>query len=389
MRLSQIISIGVALFAMFFGAGNVVFPLDLGRVVGDQVGYAIAGLFLSGALIPIIGVFAGILFEGNYRALFHMIGAVPGEILIAICMLTIGPVGAIPRTLTLAHAGFAWYFPAFPLWLFTILAGAMILYFTFNKGGVVDAIGRFLAPIKIVLLVSIIVAGLLFSPSVQAVDMSAATSFWRGFFEGYGTLDLLVALFFAKLIFAGLDRQTIHSRALMVGLLQAGTIGAILLGVVYAGFMLTSAFHSSQVEFVGREKLIFALGDFLLGRLGILASVAVAVACLTTAIALTAVFADYVSGDLLRGKISYKATVTVSVAVICAFANLGFNGVMCIICPIAELCYPTLIMLALVGIAHKLFGFEQIKLPVYTTFAATVVWTLFHWWGAAAVVTAL
>jgi branched-chain amino acid:cation transporter, LIVCS family len=372
MKLSQIISIGIALFAMFFGAGNVVFPLDLGRVMGDQVIYALAGLFLSGVLMPIIGVFAGVLFEGNYRALFHKIGRIPGELLIGVCMLTIGPLGAIPRTLTLAHAGFAWYFPGFKLWMFTLIAGIIILYFTLNKGGVVDAIGKFLAPIKITLLLTIIGAGILMAPSLQHVDISASEGFWRGLFEGYGTLDLMVALFFARLIFAGLDRQTIHSRSLMVGLLQAGAIGAVLLGLVYAGFMLTSAFRGSQIMDVGREQLVFALGDLVLGRLGIIASIAVAVACLTTAIALTAVFADYVSSDLFGNKISYKATVTVSVFTICALANLGFEGVMQIIVPVAILCYPALIVLAVAGILNKTFGFDHIKLPVYLTFAGTV-----------------
>lgn len=372
MKLSQIISIGVALFAMFFGAGNVVFPLDLGRVMGDQVIYALIGLFLSGVLMPIIGVFAGVLFEGNYRALFHKIGRIPGELLIGVCMLTIGPLGAIPRTLTLAHAGFAWYFPSFELWMFTLIAGIIILYFTLNKGGVVDAIGKLLAPIKISLLLTIIVAGILMAPSLEHVDISASEGFWRGLFEGYGTLDLMVALFFARLIFAGLDRQTIHSRSLMVGLLQAGAIGAILLGLVYAGFMLTSAFRGAQIMDIGREQLVFALGDLVLGRLGIIASIAVAVACLTTAIALTAVFADYVSSDLFGNKISYKATVTVSVITICALANLGFEGVMQIIVPVAILCYPALIVLAVAGILNKTFGFDHIKVPVYMTFAGTV-----------------
>jgi len=372
MKFSQILSIGVALFAMFFGAGNVVFPLDLGREMGDQVIAALIGLFLSGVLMPIIGVFAGVLFEGNYRALFHKIGRVPGELLIGVCMLTLGPLGAIPRTLTLAHAGFAWYFPGFELWMFTVLAGIIILYFTLNKGGVVDAIGKLLAPIKITLLLTIIVAGVVMAPSLEHVDVSAAESFWKGLFEGYGTLDLMAALFFARLIFVGLDRKTIHSRSLMIGLLQAGAIGAVLLGVVYGGFMLTSAFHGMQMVDISREKLVFALGDLVLGRLGIVASIAVAVACLTTAIALTAVFADYVSADLFGNKVSYKATVTMSVITICALANLGFEGVMQIIVPVAILCYPALIVLAVAGILNKLFGFEHVKIPVYVTFAGTV-----------------
>jgi LIVCS family branched-chain amino acid:cation transporter len=374
MKIQQIFSIGVALFAMFFGAGNVVFPLDLGRTLGDNVWPAVFGLFLSGVLMPVIGVFAGVLFEGDYRAFFARIGAIPGELLTLVCMLTIGPIGATPRTLTLSHSGFAWYFPGLPLWLFTIIAGVIILALTLHKGRVLAIIGKFLAPIKIILLSLIIFAGFFATPMVPHTNFSSSESFWMGLFEGYGTLDLLVAIFLAKIIFAGLDKSLFDNRRkLLFDLFKAGCVGAFLLGIIYAGFMLTSSYHGLSVAAVSRDQLIFALGDFLLGRFGILASITVAVACMTTAIALTAVFADYVSTDLFKGKVSYKVAVIGSVFVVCCIANLGFEGIMKhFIVPVAFMCYPALIMLAVLNIAYKLFNFKPVKIPVFLTFVITV-----------------
>jgi LIVCS family branched-chain amino acid:cation transporter len=374
MTTKQIVSLGIALFAMFFGAGNVVFPLDLGRVMGDSVPFALLGIFLSGVLMPLIGVIACVLFEGNYKEFFRRIGYIPGELLALVCMVTIGSLGAIPRTITLSHASFSWYFPALPLWAFTILAGILVLFFTLREGKIVDVIGKYLGPIKIFLLTAVIISGFFTSSELIHTDFTALQSFTMGLFEGYGTLDLLGAVFFAKLIILSVGKEaTRNKKVFITGLLKAGAIGAGLLGVIYSGFMITSALHGSQVAIVGRDQLIFALGDFLLGRLGILVSFTVAIACLTTAIALTAVFSDYVSNDLFRGKLSYKAAVIINVFITCAFANLGFEGVMKVIVPIAFICYPAMIVLCLVNIAYKTVGFKPVKIPVYATLAFTTL----------------
>ncbi len=374
MTTKQIVSLGIALFAMFFGAGNVVFPLDLGRVMGDSIPFALLGLFLSGVLMPLIGVFSGVFFEGDYKAFFGRIGRIPGEILALVCMITIGSIGATPRTITLSYAAFSWYFPNLPLWLFTICAALIVLFFTLREGKVVEIIGKYLGPIKIALLTSVIISGFFVPSELIHTDFGSWQSFKIGLFEGYGTLDLLGAIFFAKLIILSVNKSSYsNKKAFIKDLLKAGAIGAVLLGVVYSGFMITSALHGSQIPVVGRKDLIFALGDFLLGRLGILVSFTVAIACLTTAIALTAVFSDYLSNDLFRGKISYKTAVKLSVLVSWAFANLDFEGVMNVIVPIAFICYPAMIVLSLLNIAYKTVGFKPVRVPVFLTLAVTIV----------------
>jgi LIVCS family branched-chain amino acid:cation transporter len=380
MKTVDIISLGIALFAMFFGAGNVIFPLDLGRILGDHVIFGIFGLFLSAVLMPLIGVFAGVLYQGDYRSFFGRLGKIPGELMTLACMVTIGIFGAIPRILTVAHAALAWYLPFIPLWAFTIVAGLVILLAILQENNVVTVIGKFLGPIKIVLLTGIIIAGFLVPGSLEQTAFTSGQALWNGFIEGYSTLDLLGAIFFAKLIMVGVKHQHGVSRKLLIDLCKAGGVGAFLLGTMYVGFMYTSAMHGYEVAFVSRKHLMFALGDLLLGRLGLLLGITIVLATLTTAIALSAVFADYLSTDLLKKKISYRTAAILSVAVACAFANLGFEGIMNYIEPMAFICYPAMIVLSLVNIAHKLFGFKPVKTPVFATLIGTFAFAWhFNW----------
>lgn len=370
MNTRQILSLGIALFAMFFGAGNIIFPLELGRIMGDRVLFGAPGIFLSAVIMPLVGIIAGVLFEGDYEAFFARIGRIPGFLLAFICMVLVGPLGAIPRAITVSHGAVSWYFPVIKLWLFTIVSGVVIYFFTIHRNKVVDVIGRILGPLKIVLIVTIIGAGFIVSPSMPHTDIGLVEGFAAGLREGYMTLDLLAAIFFAKLIMVGVGGDS--SRSMITDLVKASMIGALLLGSVYVGFMLIAAFHGTVVPAVEAKDLVFALSDYLLGRLGFISSATVAVACLVTAIALTAVFADYLSAVLFKNVVSYKVGIALTVFVTSAFANLGFSGIMSAIAPVVVICYPAMIVLAVFNIAYKLWGVESVKLPVYATLAATI-----------------
>ncbi|MBN1549160.1 branched-chain amino acid transport system II carrier protein [Candidatus Babeliales bacterium] len=374
MTRKQIISLGVALFAIFFGAGNVVFPLDLGRMMGDHVTPAIVGIFFSAVVMPLLGLFSGVLFGGDYRAFFQRLGKKSGELWAFLCMILIGPFGAIPRTITLSHSAFAWYFPSFSLAMFSFLSAIIVWFLTVRKNEVMDVIGRYLGPLKIVLLLSVIVSAFFIKVTPPHTDISNLNALVSGFFEGFLTLDLLGAIFFSKLVFDALDKDLLSSpQRLLHSLFKAGVIGSLLLGGVYVGFMVAGAIHAAAVTTVPREQLIFALSDHLLGRLGMLSSFTVAAACLTTAVALTSLFADYLSIYIFRRKISYRVAVTLTVTITAAFANLGFSGIMDVIVPIVTVCYPAMIVLSILNILYKTNGFRFVKVPVY----ATVVITFF------------
>ena len=100
---TESLAIGLAMFSMFFGAGNIVFPLALGQYAGDQNFYGMLGLLLTAAFMPIAGVIAMILFDGNYRAFFGRLGRIPGFILALITISLLGPLGSTPRCIALSY----------------------------------------------------------------------------------------------------------------------------------------------------------------------------------------------------------------------------------------------------------------------------------------------
>lgn len=366
------------MFAMLFGAGNVVFPLALGREAGSTVGWAVTGFCLTAVLVPLLGLVATVLYDGDYRKFLGRVGAVPGAIVAGVCMILIGPFGAIPRCMNTAYAASKWYFPDFSLFYFSIMSALIIFLFALRQNTVVDLIGKFLGPLKLTLLLSIIVVGIFWVQGSPAhVNMTPTNALLKGVIEGYGTMDLLATIFFAGLIMSslkkGLGEDATYQRLAWEGL-KAGVVGAILLGIVYAGFCLVAAFHGPSVADVSRYELLNALAPYILGpHGGMLTNATVAVSCLVTALALTTVFAEYLRTSIFRGQMSYVSCLVMTTIASGAMANLGFATLMSLIVPVIVACYPALIMLSMVNIAHKLFGFKFVKVPVFATLLVTVI----------------
>ena len=156
--------------------------------------------------------------------------------------------------------------------------------------------------------------------------------------------------------------------------LKASCIGASLLAIVYVGISFVAAGHSEYLGKYPTEEMLGQLSMKMLGPYaGIIAVLAVAMACLTTAIALAAVFAEYIHEDITNYRVSYKAALIFTLVSAFFMSTLNFAGIMSFLAPILTFIYPSLIVLAFVSVLHKLYGYQQIKLPVYATFGATVL----------------
>lgn len=376
---SRALSVGLALFAMLFGSGNIVYPLMLGRAVGDQAWWGMAGFFIAAVCMPLIGVIAGILFDGNYAAFMARIGAKPGMVVTFLCLALIGPFGVVPRCVTLAYAPVKWYLPTFPLWIFTIGAGAVIFACTLKQSFVVQLLGRLLGPVKFALVGLIIVKGLLKAGAPMALDLTSSQSFMEGIQSGYGTMDLIAAIFFSSLIVAALKQGNPNEDklSLLKVAVAAGCIGALLLGVVYAGFVLIASRHGAAIFDVPKAELFSALACYILGsEAGLFANITVAITCMTTAIALTTIFAQYLANDLFKGKVTYIQSLVVSLVITIALSNLGFETILILLDQAVNLVYPALIVLAVFNIAYKVRNIQLVKLPFFAAVGATVLMSL-------------
>lgn len=383
LKKASILATGFSMFSMFFGAGNVVFPLVLGQTAGENVNYAALGLMISGILLPFIGLLSMMLYRGDYKSYFLRLGKGPGLFLIFLIMAIMGPFAGIPRTITLSQSTMDLSGVSMPAWLFNGLFCVLFLAMAYKRNAIVDILGYVLTPVLIILLTIITVAGLL-QPTdfpVTTAEIAPLQTFFRGMLEGYNTLDLLAALFFSTVVIAALQSRFHHDdpvtkqRHILHHAGWASLLGGILLGLVYMGFCLLSAKYSYTLHDVNADALIANLSNQILGdNAGWIVNGVVSLACLTTAIALASVFAEVMCKEFTGKEKYYPAFLVGTTLVAYAMSFIGFGGIIKLIYPLLVICYPCIIVLAIMNMGHKLWGWQSVKLPVFATAMISLVW---------------
>ena len=377
---SNTIATGLAIFSMFFGAGNVIFPILLGGYAGDKNIFAIAGLVLTGIIVPFTGLVTMVLYDGDYRGFFMRIGKIPGTLAIILIMSVIGPFAAIPRCIALSHATFNYSIGVSPIWLFSFISCAIIFVFSYKKNNIVSLLGYFLTPFLLLSLSIIIVKGLFNAPSADPVELSRLNVFIHGLKEGYNMLDLLASFFFSAIVIACVKSdlkdksQKLPYKELFIRMLKASLIGSFLLGVIYSGLSFVTSFHGMGFDYASDDQLLAALAfNILGGKAGFIASIAAALACLTTAVTLASVFAEFLHEDVFKEKIRYGICLIITLIISYFVSYLKFSGIVELFVPVVKVCYPTLIALCVLNIAYKLFDFKPVKTPVLIVFLTTII----------------
>lgn len=346
--------IGFALFSMFFGAGNVIFPPYLGLGSGSQWPLGFLGYYIADVGLALLSMFA-ILRQGSPTGVTARIGKVPAVLLMCAIVLCIGPMLAIPRT-----AATTYETSILPLTssvspvLFSVVFFLLVLVLCLRESAVVDIVGKVLTPVLLAGLLVLIVVGIvhpLGPVSAQPLVENVAST---GVEAGYQTMDVLATLIFGYIILKsawkkGHTEWKDQARVVAGASVVAGLgLLVVYLGLTYLGATTGSFFDLS----VDRTQLVLSIVQALLGKGGmILFAVVVALACLTTSVGLVSACSDYFSG-LTSGRLPYK----VLVCVICVFSavisNFGLNEIIAIAAPILSVVYPptlVLIVLAMTG----------------------------------------
>lgn len=380
-----ILSTALALFAMLFGSGNIAFPLGLGRDLGSSSLFAMIGFFLTAVLVPVLGIVAMALYQGDYRAFLARTGRIPSICIVALCLALMGPLCIIPRCMAFSCLALQWMLPSVSTLMFSICAGLIILSITWKKSGVVELMSSLFGPVKIILLSTVIVYGLFSTAQIASCTVTDASAFAHGLFAGYGTLDLLAVMFFSGLLFTGIKiDQSGHVRTEQERirlLMKAGVVGALLLGIMYAGFVIVAARHSAAAECMGvaEGQLLSVLASIILGAGGgYLASITMIVACTTTAIALTTVFAEYLHTSSYN-RLSYHNALIVTTIISTIVMNLGADGIKAFLAPIVVVLYPALLVLAILNILAKVWRIDLGAWPFYVTLGSSIVWNTLPW----------
>ena len=338
---------GLAIFAMFFGAGNIIFPLALGQHALDKTPWALLGLLLTAVAMPFAGLLAMFRYRGHIRLFFGRFGKIPGFCIASLTIALLGPFGAAPRCITLAYSTISTSLPGIPMIAFSAVACALIFFFAYRENRLLKLLGYVLSPFKVTLLILIIVKGFMDAQeaTLVSVNTSEISYFWHGLTEGYNTMDLLAAFFFAPIILSSLGRPE-NDKDFNRFVLKASAVGAFLLAIIYVGFCYLAYIYAPELKGIPNDRLLGAIAIKILGQhAGLIVSLTVTVACLTTAIALIAAFASFMEKEVLRERIGYVPILVGSLLMTFAVTTLEFQGIARFLNPVLEICYPALILL--------------------------------------------
>ena len=354
-KTSDAIWVGMALFAMFFGAGNLIFPPYMGFLSGSMWRVALLGFLITGIGMPLMGIIAAARAGGTIEHLAGRLGPRFSRALSIIVILAIGPLLAIPRTAATTfemgvRPNLPWVSPAVASIVFFLIT----LFFAFNESKVIDKIGKILTPFLVVILAWIILKGILYPLGPTPVE-NLPHPFASGFREGYQTMDAIASIVFAEIVIATLifkGYKKISDQVKMTSM--AGVIAASGLGLVYGGLMYLGA--TSRTLFapdIERTTLLINIAQGILGSAGKVAlGLAVSLACLTTSIGLTATVADYFS-TLSKGKLKYKTLCVATVIFSGVFATVGVTKIVQIAIPLLVMVYPVAIILIILTIIGR------------------------------------
>ncbi len=361
-----VFSTGLALFSMFFGAGNLIFPLIVGRMAASETLYAIVGLGISAVIFPLLGLVAMMLYHGNIRAFLERLGRIPSVVLLLVLQMSQGPFGAMPRLVALMHASIQPYFPTLSLFWFSVAICALIFWLILRPQKIIALLGSLLTPFLLVSLGILIVVGIWHAPQAPIAPMEGGHYLAVGLKMGYQTTDLIAALLFATLILPYLSQGTQDRRTIWKRMTLASLIASTLLMLTYMGLCWVSAYQSSSFLDVAPEHLLQHIAVKLLGPAGgIVASIAVFLACFTTAISLAAVFAQYLQVEVSKERIDRKTALLITLGCTALIANLGFGSIVKLWGPLLEVLYPALIVLCVFNIAYSIYKVQPIRGPVF------------------------
>ncbi len=348
----DVLTIGFALFSMFFGAGNVIFPPYLGLQAGFRWFSGFMAYYFSDVVLALLALFA-LLREGSAERVMDRVGKKAATFLMTVIILCIGPMLAIPRTAaTTYEMGISPLLPGISSVLFSILFFVIILALSIKESAVIDIIGKFLTPALLAGLAVLIVIGIIHPLGSISSDSFVDSVIVTGVQSGYQTMDVLAALVFgAVLIKSASDKGYEDAKGRMKVLVGAAVLAGALLLFVYLGLSYLGATVSELYsQEISRADLVIAIVRSLLGKPGlIIFAIVVALACITTAVALVSSAADHFSA-VCKGRVSYKAFVIIICVFSAVVSNLGLDTIVSIAAPILNIVYPPVLVLVVVAL---------------------------------------
>ena len=375
------------LFGMFFGAGNLIFPVSMGQQAGANLWPAIVGFCLTGVGLPLLGIAAmGI---SRSEGLFDMcsrVGRPYSYFFTCLLYLSIGPLFAIPRTATVSFSvGILPLIPAenskLVLCIFSALFFAIVLFFSLRPSGIMTWIGKILNPLFLLFL-GILTVTALVNPmgdiyAGEPTGNYAEMSFFQGFLEGYNTLDALASLAFGIVLINAIRNLGVQEPKTISGsTLKSGILSTILMAAIYCMLTVVGA-QSRPVYGISADggEALFVIGSHYFGTFGgVLLGITVTFACMKTAIGLiTSCSTTFV--ELFPKSLSYRAYAVVFCLFSFGIANFGLSRIIELSLPVLMFLYPLTITLILLCLFGHWFSYDRrvfVSVTAFTALAASL-----------------
>ena len=358
----QLIAVASMLFGLFFGAGNLIFPVHMGQLAGANSYIAALGFIVTAVGLPLIGVAAfGISRSDDLLAMSSRVGKGYGVFFTCALYLTIGPLFAIPRcaatSFTIGVEPMLTGGAVTELAIFSVIFFALVLFFSLRPSKILTWVGRIINPLFLVFLAVLVVTALV-KPvaavsSVAPEGAYASSAFSAGFLDGYNTMDALASLAFGVIVVGVIrDLGIKHDAAVAGNTVRAGVFSCVFMGLIYLAMTIIGA--QSRGAFAVSANGGIALADiagYYFGTAGqVILAVTVTLACLKTAIGLVTSCAE-IFRVLFPKSMSYKAWAIVFSVVSLLITNVGLTQIIDYSVPVLMFLYPLTITLML-----RLFG---------------------------------
>lgn len=386
LTLRQKILVAGTLFGMFFGAGNLIFPVHLGQMAGSNVLPAIIGFVITAVGIPILGVAAiGVTHSDGLQSLSGKVGRGYGVFFTCLLYLTIGPLFAIPRCATvsfttgvapmLGEGSEEWL----ALLVFSAVFFALVLFFSLRPGKITLWIGKIINPVFLVFLAVLVITALI-SPGapvseVEPVEAYRGSAFFSSFIEGYGTMDAIAGLAFGIVVIDVIRRMGVDDdNAVARDVLGSGVLTGLLMALIYVltilmGTQSRGLFETSEN---GGIALTQIAGHYLGGAGQVILAITITFACLKTSVGLvTSCSETFVK--MTGGKIPYRVWAIVFTVFSFAISNIGLSAIIEYSIPMLMLIYPPAIVLIILAFIGRFFSHDRavyISVMVFTWAAA-------------------
>ena len=359
------LAVGFMLFALFLGAGNIIFPPQLGQMAGENIIISMIGFLITGVGLPLLGIIAVAKNGGDLEVLAGRINPYFGIIFTSVIYLSIGPFFAIPRTGAVSYSiGVAPFLSEtmqeswIPLFITTLLFFSLTLYLAYNPTKIVDRVGKILTPALLVVICLLAIKAVItpLGDIGQAQGTYIDNAFGESFIQGYLTMDVLASLVFGSVIVQSLVARKVTEKAAQVKItIFAGIIAALGLAFVYVSLGYIGVTSTSAIGFHEDGGTIISLAaQQLYGQAGnIILSAVIILACLTTSVGLLSANATFF--HKIFPKVSYQVYLIIFAVFAFGVSNFGLADLIKLSLPVLVAIYPIAIVLMVFALFGNLF----------------------------------